>query len=130
MIDRNALTGFGQQNGNAVVTFEGGQALCYTPEWRGDSVRRITRIEFSDHGKVVAKVEAGRFWSACGFSQEELAAYCAFAIDLERDVYRRYRAKKIDEVKWQKKYRMYWKIVIKSRQAVAALERGEMPILS
>jgi len=130
MIDRDSLVGFGERDGLAVVTFSDGRELRYVPEWRGDSVRRITEVMLLQGNDVIARVEGGHFWSNRGISQQGLGKYCAFAIELERDVYRRYRTKKIEEGEWQENFRIFWKISIKNRQIVATLEQGTFQIKS
>lgn len=128
MIDRDLLDGFGIKGEEAVVTFVDGRALHLLPEWRGDSVRRIRQIQLFESEKVIARVAHGVYDLSSVCSQKELGTYCAFAIELEREVYRFYRIGKIAEEEWQKRFRGYWKIVIKSRQIAAALEQERLPV--
>lgn len=128
MIDRELLDGFGIKDEEAVVTFVDGRALHLLPEWRGESVRRIRQIRLYESGKVIAQVEQGIYDLSSVCSQKDLGAYCAFAIELEREVYRFYRTGKISEEEWQKRFRGYWKVVIKSRQIAAALEQERLPV--
>lgn len=122
------LEGYGGRDGDAVVVFRDGRELRLIPEWRGDSVRRIVTVVLLQNDAPIAGVDAGCFWADGDIDQRELGDYCAFAIDLERSVYRLYRAKKIDESEWQQRFRVFWKIVIKSRQIAAALEHGRFPV--
>lgn len=127
-MDRTILKGYGERDGLAVVTFEDGRELQMSPEWRGESVRRILSVQLFGGRRLIARVMAGCFWSENTVSQVELGKYCAFAIDLEREVYRHYRTGKITEEDWQKRFRLYWKIVIKSRQIAAALSLEQLPV--
>jgi hypothetical protein len=97
------------------------------PEWRNDSVRRILSVRLLGQGQVIAQVVSGCFEPLGVINQPELGSYCTFAIDLEREVYRHYRLGKISEDEWQKRFRGYWKIVIKSRQIATALSQSQLP---
>ena len=127
MIDRALLEGFGVRDGVAVVAFTDGRELHFAPEWRNDSVKRIQSVQLFEQGQVIAQVVSGYFGSLGVIDQPTLGNYCAFAIDLEREVYRHYRLGKIVEEEWQKRFRGYWKIVIKSRQIATALSQSQLP---
>jgi len=127
MIDRALLEGYGARDGVAVVAFKDGRELQLLPEWRNDSVKRIQAVRLLNEGQVIAQVVSGCFESLGLIDQPALGNYCAFAIDLERDVYRHYRLGKISEDAWQKRFRSYWKIVIKSRQIATALSQSQLP---
>jgi hypothetical protein len=128
MIDRGSLTGYGERDGAAVLTFSGGRELRFIPEWKNDSVKRIHSVLLLDDHELVAEVVSGCFASGGAMGQRDLATYCEFAIDLEREVYRHYRMGKITEQEWQSRFRAYWKIVIKSRQIASALALALLPI--
>jgi hypothetical protein len=127
MIDRALLEGYGTRDGVAVVAFADGRELQLVPEWRNDSVRRILSVRLLGQGQVIAQVVSGCFEPLGVINQPELGSYCTFAIDLEREVYRHYRLGKISEDEWQKRFRGYWKIVIKSRQIATALSQSQLP---
>ena len=126
---RDNLKGFGARDGAAVVDFEDGRTLCFVPQWRGDSVRRIVRVALFDGDACVACVFGGCFWTAGSVTQTELGQLCDFAIELERDVYRHYCQGRIEEDAWQVRFRTFWKIVIKTRQIAEALGKGQLPVL-
>jgi hypothetical protein len=127
MIDRTTLKEYGERDGVAVVTFDDGRELQIIPEWGIDSVKGIEGVHLFDSGEMVAEVRKGSFWSNGKVDQRELGAYCAFAITLEREVYRYYRQGKIAEDEWQKRFRNFWKVVIKSRQVASALAQTQLP---
>lgn len=127
IIDRTSLKGYGEQDGRAVVTFVDGFELQMVPEWKNDSVRRIYEIYLLHHGEICAQIVKGCFETRGEIDQRTLGAYCRFAIDLERDVYRLYRMGKIEEREWQKRFRKFWKIVIKSRQIADTLALAQYP---
>ena len=128
MIERTSLKGYGERDGLAVVTFVDGRELQFMPQWHHGAVRRIVSVQLMVNNEVEAQAVGGVFWSGSDVSQVELGAYCSFAIDLEREVYRHYRAGKITEDEWQKRFRTFWKIVIKSRQLTTALSHEQLPV--
>ena len=130
MIDRTLLDGYGVRDGVAVVVLTDGRELHLEPEWRNDSVKRIQSVQLFDQGQVMAQVVSGCFGSLGEIDQPTLGSYCHFAIDLEREVYRHYRLGKIAEEEWQRRFRGYWKIVIKSRQIATALTQSQLPTRS
>jgi hypothetical protein len=127
MIDRSLLEGYGARDGVAVVAFVDGRELQLLPEWHNDSVKRIQSVRLLDHGQMIAHVVSGGFASLGVIDQPTLGRYCAFTIELERDVYRHYRLGNISEDEWCKRFRSYWKIVIKSRQIATALSHSQLP---
>lgn len=130
MIDRDLLTGYGVRDGVAVLTFSDGYELRFLPEWRHETVRRIHSVLLLFENDIVAELVSGCFASNGKVGQRELAVYCNFAIELEREIYRHYRLRKITEEVWQKRFRLFWKIVIKSRQIASLLALAQLPVQS
>lgn len=129
MVDREALLGYGVRDGVAVVSFADGRELRLVPQWQGDSVRCLEAVGLVLNGDAIAIACEDGYWTSGDVAQAELGGYCAFAIDLERQVYRFYRQKKIDEIAWQQKFRSFWKIAIKCRQMMLLLQATSLPVL-
>jgi len=126
-MDRKMLEAFGERDGDAVVVFNNARELKIRPQWEGLSVVEIEEVHLYEGNDLIAGVSGGFFWSKGKVDQHELGRYCAFAIDLEREVYRHYRQGKISEEAWQKRFRPFWKIVIKTRRVADALDQTLMP---
>jgi hypothetical protein len=129
MIGPETLSGYGFKDGMAVIVFTDGRELKLVPEWRGDRVRCVTKAMLFEHNDLVAVAGSSGFWTAGEISQQVMGQYCAFAIDIERQVYRFYRQKKIDEQTWQHKFRTFWKIAMKCQTLILPLQSASLPVV-
>ena len=75
---------------------------------------------------VISIATRDLFWSTGG-KQVDLAAWLEAAVEAERQVYRAYRARRIEEAVWQEKFRLFWKVMIRSRNILGVLAVGALP---
>ncbi len=116
---------YGAKDGHAEVVFKDGLRLVFDPVLRRGEVTGLACVRLYRDGQVLALAGDG-FWSSGEVTQANLASRCDAAVLVERQVYRLYRMKKIDEAAWQARFRDFWKVVIKCRRLLERLRSGSL----
>jgi hypothetical protein len=118
------IQAFGFRNGCADTVFDDGVRLRVYPVDLEDPIE-IRACVLND-SNVISIATRDLFWSTGG-KQVDLAARLEAAVEAERQVYRAYRARRIEEAVWQEKFRLFWKVMIRSRNILGVLAVGALP---
>lgn len=123
------VTAYGSLDGRAEVQFDDGLTLALMPRLKRQEVAGIERAALERDGTPVAEARRdGKAWVYSGteYGPGEMAARVEAGVTVERAVYAAYRAGRIPRDEWAARYRDFWKISIKCRPLLAALEQGRV----
>ena len=119
---------YGFRGERAEVAFTTGERLLIFPELRSGEIVGVSFVAYVKDGKMEATVSREGLWSP-DVSRDSIVSRLAEAIDVEREVYRLYRQKRIDESTWQERYRLFWKTTIKTHRLLSDLTQDRMALL-
>ena len=115
------IQAFGFRDAAAETVFEDGLRLRVIPTDLEDPIQ-IEACVLSGKEELTCVATDGGYWST-GLTQGQFAERLQAAVQAERQVYRAYRAGRIEESDWQSRFRLFWKVMIRCR----AIHGSDLP---
>lgn len=113
---------FGFREGAAETVFDDGLRLRVVPAGDADPIEIASCVLSTEDGTLAVTSRDG-YWSE-SVAQTDFAERLGKAVEAERQVYKAYRMKRIEEQVWQDQFRMFWKVMIRCRPLLGRLTAG------
>ena len=118
------IQAFGFREAAADTVFADGIRLRVFPV-EGTNPAVIEGCLVTERDRWVAVASPKAYWSDA-WDQGAFATRLGQAVEAERQVYRAYRAGRIQEDQWQRSFRMFWKVMIRCRAILDSAEVGAL----
>ncbi len=119
------IQAFGFRNGGADTVFDDGVRLRVIPCDLEQEPFLIAACVLTDRSGLVAVATPTGYWSS-GWSQPRFAERLSAAVEAERQVYKAFRAGRIEECVWREKFRLFWKVMIRCRLVLGSVSAGRL----
>ena len=116
---------FGFRNGGADTVFEDGVRMRVFPADIDHDPITIAACVLTDRAGLRAVGTPAGYWSN-DWSQRSFAKRLSAAVEVERQVYKAYRAGRIEESDWRKTFRLFWKVMIRCRSVLGSVSAGSL----
>jgi hypothetical protein len=117
------IQAFGFRNGGADTVFYDGVRIRVFPHDIEHDPITIAACVLTDRAGLGAVGTPEGYWSNT-WSQRTFAKRLAAAVEAERQVYKTYRAGRIEESVWKEKFRLFWKVMIRCRSVLGSVSAG------